>query len=499
MPIFRECMHYATFPLLLRLGDLCNSHIIPKRNISCNEKAMIYNKSMYADESLNGGEWIMSLKESILKKEIHVAIIGLGYVGLPLGVALAKAGYTVLGIDYNSSWVDEINQGKSNILDVPSEVLKEVVSQGYLKASADYATVRQADVVIICVPTPLNSFKEPDLSYIRKAVDGLLPFIKHGVLISLESTTYPGTTEELIVERIEKEKNWHVGVDFYVCYSPERVDPGNTTYSVENTPKVVGGSTSICLELGKALYESFLPHVVGVKSTQVAEMSKLLENTFRCINIALINEMAMMCERMDIDIWEAIKGASSKPFGFMPFYPGPGVGGHCIPLDPLYLAWKAKEYNYFSRFIEVAEDINNNMPYYVVNQIAQILGYTGKGMKGSHILLLGMSYKSNIGDMRESPSLEVYEILKKRGAEIDFYDPYVESFNSKQGKIEVTMLSEEKLKSYDLVVILVGHSQVDYQYILENVRMIYDTRNVYDGVESNKIVKLGENLERFKY
>lgn len=440
----------------------------------------------------------MSLKERILKKEIQVAIIGLGYVGLPLGVALAKAQYSVLGIDCNASWVEQVNSGHSNIIDVPSETLKEVIDQGYLKASANYSDIMQADAVIICVPTPLNHFKEPDLSYIRKAVEGILPFIKRGVLISLESTTYPGTTEELIVEHIEKEKDWRVGIDFYVCYSPERVDPGNQSFSVENTPKVVGGSTAMCLELGQTLYESFLPHVVGVKSTSVAEMSKVLENTFRCVNIALINEMTMMCERMGIDIWEAIKGASSKPFGFMPFYPGPGVGGHCIPLDPLYLAWKAKEYNYFSRFIELAADINNNMPYYVVNQMVQILGHMGKGMKGSRILLMGMSYKKDIGDMRESPSLEVYEVLKKQKPEIDFYDPYITSFNSKDGEIKGIELSAENLKVYDLVVILVNHSQIDYDFILNNAKMIYDTRNVYEGIESNKLVKLGENLECFK-
>ena len=440
----------------------------------------------------------MSLKESILNKEIQVAIIGLGYVGLPLGVALAKAHYHVLGIDCNKAWVDEVNKGHSNIIDVPSEVLKEVVDKGYLKASADYADITKADAIIICVPTPLNSFKEPDLSYIKKAVEGMLPFIKQGVLISLESTTYPGTTEELIVEHIQREKSWKVGIDFYVCYSPERVDPGNQKFSVGNTPKVVGGSTAACLELGQTLYESFLPHVVGVKSTAVAEMSKILENTFRCVNIALVNEMTMMCERMDIDIWEAIKGASSKPFGFMPFYPGPGVGGHCIPLDPLYLAWKAKEYNYFSRFIELAADINNNMPYYVAKQIGQILGHMGKGMKGSRILLVGMSYKKDIGDMRESPSLDVYEVLKKQGPKIDFYDPYVASFNDKQGEIKGIELSADSLSAYDLIVILVGHSEIDYQLILQNAKMIYDTRNVYEGIESNKIVKLGENLECFK-
>ncbi len=440
----------------------------------------------------------MKLKERIKAKHIQISVIGMGYVGLPLSVALAKVGYKVLGIDCNSDWARQINEGHSNIGDVPSEVLKEFVDKGYIKASDDYSLIAQSEVIIICVPTPLNHFKEPDLSYIKSAVESLLPFIQKGTLIVLESTTYPGTTEELIVERIQKEKGWKIGEDFYVCYSPERVDPGNTTFSVENTPKVVGGSTETCLELGETFYGTFLPKVVGVKTTQVAEMSKVLENTFRCVNIALVNEMAMMCERMGIDIWEAIKGASSKPFGFMPFYPGPGVGGHCIPLDPLYLAWKAKEYNYFSRFIEVAIDINNNMPYYVTHQMSKILGLHGKGMKGSHVLLLGMSYKKDISDMRESPSLEVYEILKKQGVEVDFYDPYIETFNFKEEKISRIELIEKNIAVYDLLVILVAHTIVDYKWLLEHAKVIYDTKNVYGEIKSNKVIKLGENLDYIK-
>ncbi|MBP3888510.1 MAG: nucleotide sugar dehydrogenase [Cellulosilyticum sp.] len=438
---------------------------------------------------------MINLKERILNKHIQVAVIGMGYVGLPLSVALAKSDYKVLGIDCNDSWTKQINAGHSNIGDVPSEVLKKIVDKGYIKASTDYALVAKVDVIIICVPTPLNHFKEPDLSYIINTIEGILPFIRKGIFISLESTTYPGTTEELIVQRIQKEKGWKVGEDFYVCYSPERVDPGNPIYSIGNTPKVVGGSTRVCLELGEALYGSFLPKVVGVKTTQVAEMSKVLENTFRCVNIALVNEMAMMCERMNIDIWEAIKGASSKPFGFMPFYPGPGVGGHCIPLDPLYLSWKAKKYNYFSRFIELAIDINNNMPYYVAYQIAQILGNYGKGMKDSRILLMGMSYKKDVSDIRESPSLEVYAILKRQGAKVDFYDPYVESFKFKEEIIYRIEWSEKSVESYDIISILTNHTNVDYKWLLEHAEIIYDTKNVYGEVESDKVVKLGDNLE----
>ncbi len=438
----------------------------------------------------------MGVVTSILEKKIKVAIIGLGYVGLPLGVAIAKAGYTVLGVDCNAKWVETINSGISNIIDVSSEILKELVEDGKLKASTDFSTVTQAGAIIICVPTPLNKAKEPDLSYIISAMDGIIPFISKQTLISLESTTYPGTTDELIVERIKKEKGWHVGEDFYVCYSPERVDPGNKTFSVENTPKVIGGSTEKCLEVGKALYESFLPQVVGVKSTRVAEMSKVLENTFRCVNIALMNEMTMMCERMGIDIWEVIRGASSKPFGFMPFYPGPGVGGHCIPLDPLYLSWEAKKYNYFSRFIETASDINSNMPYYVVSQIVKLINENNKLLKDSHIFILGMSYKKDIGDLRESPSLEVYELLRKKGINVAFYDPYVTSFQGKEGLVEGTPLTIKNVEKADIIVILTDHSNVDYQWIVEHAQLVFDTRNVCHDIESTKIIKLGQNVEK---
>lgn len=438
---------------------------------------------------------MMTLTERIINKQVKIAVIGLGYVGLPLSVALAKVGHYVIGIDTNKEWVDLINQGISKIIDVQSNELKMLVDAKQIVAEPNYIRISEADVIIICVPTPLNMTKEPDLSYIIKAVESIMPHLQKGSLISLESTTYPGTTEELIVSHLEQEKGWKVGEDFYVCYSPERVDPGNPYFSVENTAKVVGGSTKACLEAGVAIYESFLPQVISVKSTRVAEMSKVLENTFRYVNIALMNEMTMMCERMDIDIWEVIKGASSKPFGFMPFYPGPGVGGHCIPLDPLYLSWEAKKYNYFSRFIETASDINSNMPYYVVRQIEQLLGKCGKLIKKSHILLIGMSYKKDIGDLRESPSLEVYDLLTRRGSDVSFYDPYVKSFKYKEGVIKRTSLDEELLKQVELVVILTDHSKMDYEFIIKNARVIYDTRNACAGYESENIIKLGDNLE----
>lgn len=434
--------------------------------------------------------------DSIKSRKIKIAVIGLGYVGLPLSMALAEADFCVIGVDYNEMWVETLNKGQSQIIDVTSETLKKHIEEGRFEAFSEYQVVSKADVVIICVPTPLNKAKEPDLSYIRSALEGVLPYLHKGMLISLESTTYPGTTKELITEKIEKVKGWQVGKDFYVCYSPERVDPGNKAFFVSNTPKVVGGSTQTCLALGMALYEAFLPQVVGVSSTEVAEMTKVLENTFRCVNIAFINEMAMMCERMGIDIWEVIKGASSKPFGFMPFYPGPGVGGHCIPLDPLYLSWEAKKYNYFSRFIETASDINCNMPHYVVSQITQILGRNEKSVNRSNILLLGLSYKKDIGDLRESPSIEVYELLKKQGASLSVYDPYISSCKYMGESLPCVALTDEVIGGADLIVILTDHQIIDYQGILEKAQCIYDTRNVYKEVKSSKLVKLGQSITK---
>lgn len=441
-----------------------------------------------------GGKVMLKLSEEILNRKVNVAIIGLGYVGLPLGVAMARAGFQVIGIDYNEKCVEMINNGISRILDVSSDELKNLVSQGKIQATTDYSNISRAQVIVICVPTPLNESKEPDLSYINKAVDGILPYITKKTLISLESTTYPGTTDELIVNRVIAEKGWQVGEDFFVCYSPERVDPGNKLFSVENTPKVIGGSTSQCLELGKVLYESFLPKVVCVKSTRVAEMTKILENTFRCVNIALINEMTMMCERMKIDIWEVIEGASSKPFGFMPFYPGPGVGGHCIPLDPLYLSWEAKKYNFFSRFIETASDINSNMPYYIVRQIEEILSKQEKVIGLSRILLLGMSYKKDVGDLRESPSLEIYELLQKKGANVAFYDPYILTFNRSGEEVAGTMINEENISQFELVVILTNHSNINYKWVVEKANLIYDTRNACKEIESSKVIRLGQSI-----
>lgn len=424
-----------------------------------------------------------------------IAVIGLGYVGLPLSMALVKAGYQVIGIDYNEAWVQKLNAGQSNIIDVTVQELMQNISDESFHAQTAYCGVSEVQAVIICVPTPLNEAKEPDLTCINDAVSGILPYINKGILISLESTTYPGTTEELIVKRIELEKEWIVGKDFYACYSPERVDPGNKQFSVGTTPKVVGGYTAACSKKAKELYESFLPCVVQVKSTKEAEMSKLLENTFRCVNIALVNEMAMMCERMDIDIWEVIRGASSKPFGFMPFYPGSGVGGHCIPLDPLYLSWEARKYNYFNRFINLASDINSNMPYFVIRQISSVLCLQSKFIKNSKVLLIGMTYKADVGDLRESPSLEVYKLLKRNSALVQFYDPYIKAFNYKDEVVESIDWTEDEIRSFDVVVILVNHSQVDYKELLQYAKIIYDTKNVYENIQTEKVIRLGQNIE----
>lgn len=433
------------------------------------------------------------LEGRLKNKESLIAIIGLGYVGLPIAMGLVQQGWDVLGIDIDQNRVNQLRKGKSYIIDVPSEDVEVAIKKG-MQVESTYEKLAQADAILICVPTPLTESKEPDVSYIIKSVDQIIEYMTEDTLVILESTTYPGTTYQLITERIEREKNYTVGEEFFVCYSPERVDPGNKQFQVINTPKVIGGTTSRCLELGKILYESFLEKVVCVSSTKVAEMSKLLENTFRCINIALVNEMAIMCERMGVDIWEVIKGASSKPFGFMPFYPGPGIGGHCIPLDPMYLAWEGKKYNYFNRFIELATDINSNMPGYTVRQIQDILNMHDKSLKGAKILLLGMAYKKDIDDLRESPALEIYELLRSKGAIIEFYDPHIAYFRRNEEKVYGINLVEETIKAQDLVVIITDHQAVDYQWLASQANLIYDTRNVMKGIDGINIIKLGQNL-----
>lgn len=435
------------------------------------------------------------LKKRILSKEAIIGIIGLGYVGLPIAMSIVRQDYNVIGIDTNKKRVDQLMQGESYIIDTPDTELEEAIKTRFT-AYDYYEPINRCDVVLICVPTPLTESKVPDLSYIIKSVDAIVEHMKRGVLIVLESTTYPGTTQELIVDRIERERDYKVGEDFFVCFSPERVDPGNIQFQVTNTPKVIGGTTEKCLEMGRLLYESFLEQVVTVTSTKVAEMSKLLENTFRCINIGFINEMTMMCEKMDVNIWEVIKAASSKPFGYMTFYPGPGIGGHCIPLDPLYLSWEGKKYNYFNKFIELATDINANMPNYVVKQIQDILNEQGIWMKKANILLLGMAYKKDIDDLRESPALEVYKLLKERQVEVSFYDSYIDSFYDEDNqKVYRINWDEDTISQKDLVVILTDHSNVDYEWVEQNATLIYDTKNVMGNMKSKKVILLGEHYK----
>lgn len=436
----------------------------------------------------------MDIKEKLLQRKAVIGVIGLGYVGLPIAVELANKGYSVIGIDINEQRVSQLKQGESYIIDVSSEEMGAVI-ESKLLVSTDFKMVENTDGILICVPTPLNEYKEPDVSYIVNVMDNIIPYISKDILIVLESTTYPGATEELITKRIEKEKGWEKGKDFYVCYSPERVDPGNARFYVRNTPKVIGGETENSLELGEILYRSFIDKVKCVSSTKVAEMSKLLENTFRCVNIAMINEMTMMCEKMNIDIWEVIEGAATKPFGFMPFYPGPGIGGHCIPLDPLYLSWQAKKYEYFNRFIELATDINSNMPRYTITQIESLLNTRKKCIKGSKILLLGIAYKKDIDDLRESPALKIYDLLLSKGALISFYDPYAKQFKRGEEVIYSVELTEQLLGEVDLVVILTEHSKIDYSWIHEHAKLIFDTKNAMKDLKSHKLFKLGQNME----
>ncbi|MFO8062086.1 MAG: nucleotide sugar dehydrogenase [bacterium] len=431
-----------------------------------------------------------SMIEKIKNKEAVISVIGLGYVGLPLAVEFAKAGYSVKGIDLMEEKVKKLNNNESYVLDVASEDIADIRARGLFTAGSDYSVIAEADAVLIAVPTPLRKSKDPDTSYITDAMDKMSEYIHNNMLIVLESTTYPGTTNELIVEFV-KERGFEPGKDVYAAFSPERVDPGNKHYQTHNTPKVVGGYTEIDARIAADLYDSVIETVVKVNNLEEAEMVKLLENTFRAVNIGLVNELAIMCHRMDIDIWNVINAASTKPFGFMPFYPGPGIGGHCIPLDPMYLSWKAKMYDYYNRFIELSSDVNSNMPRFVVGKIGEILNKRKKAVNGSRILLLGMAYKKDIDDLRESPGLEIYKILEFEGASVDFTDPMVESFiDNENNEIFSQEIDKDNIGSYDVVVLLTNHSDFDYSWYADNANIIFDTRNGFNGIESDKIVKL---------
>lgn len=435
------------------------------------------------------------LKTRLQKGSISTGIIGLGYVGLPLAVEMAQAGHRVIGIDLSNEKISMLRRGESYILDVSNQELDATIRSGRFQPTTDYSMVSKMNTISICVPTPLRKTKDPDTSYITAVVSELKRYLKKGTLIVLESTTYPGTTDELIGRELE-DAGFAIGEDVFLCFSPERVDPGNKHYNTKNTPKVIGGVTPECTELGVALYSSVLDNVVPVSSTRVAETVKLLENTFRAVNIALVNEMALMCDRMGIDIWEVIDAAATKPFGFMKFTPGPGIGGHCIPLDPMYLSWKAKTYDFYNKFIELASDINGNMPRYVVTKASDVLNLYRKCLNGSRILLLGMAYKKDIDDVRESPGLELYKLLEETGAIVDFYDPHVPQFiDEHTGSVVHRIdLDEKKLGEYDLAILITDHSAFDYGWIAEHAQLILDTRNALNGVEGNNIVRIGSPI-----
>jgi len=434
----------------------------------------------------------LALERKITNKTARLGIVGLGYVGLPLAVEFAQAGFRVVGIDVDERKVRSINAGVSHIEDVPTETLTPLVANGRIRAQSNYAGCGKLDAILIAVPTPLRKTKDPDISYIVASLDAITPQIRAGQLIILESTTYPGTTEEVLRPVLES-GGLRVGRDIFLAFSPERVDPGNKLYQTKNTPKVVGGSTVWCTKAAALLYGQAIEHVHPVTSTQAAEMIKLLENTFRAVNIGLVNELALMCEKLGLDVWEVIDGAATKPFGFMRFYPGPGIGGHCIPLDPHYLAWKLRTLNYSARFIELASEINGHMPEVVVRRATALLNEAKKSVKGSKIFVLGVAYKKDTSDTRESPALDVIRLLQSEGASVSFHDPYANAIRAEDGRTEKGVaLTPRNLKAADLVVIVTDHSNYDYEAIVRSARRVLDTRNATRGVKAGrgKIVKL---------
>jgi len=435
----------------------------------------------------------VSLYEKIVNRKAKVGVIGLGYVGLPLAVEKAKAGYEVLGFDIQPQKVEMVNRGENYIGDVVDEELKELVEKGKLAATPDFDRISECDVVAICVPTPIDEHKVPDLSYVESTAKEIAKRLHRDMLVVLESTTYPGTTEEVVLPILEG-TGFKVGKDFFLAFSPERVDPGNKKFKTKNTPKVVGGVTPECTKHARALYENVLEApVFTVSSPKAAEMTKILENTFRIVNIALINEMAIVASRMGINIWEVIEAAATKPFGFMPFYPGPGVGGHCIPIDPFYLTYKAREYDWHTRLIELAGEINDFMPEYVVQRLQDILNERGKPLKDSTILVLGVTYKGDVADLRESPALKVIENLVEKHAKVLFFDPLIESFTHKGKEYKRVDLTEDLLKNIDGVVITTAHTKgVDYEFVLKHVPFVYDTKNITKNIKEyrGKIILL---------
>ena len=431
---------------------------------------------------------VEQIAEKIRARTARVGIVGLGYVGLPLAVEFAKAGFKVTGIDIGESKVARVNAGDSYVLDIPSALLSPLVQTGRLRATTDFAAVAELDTVNICVPTPLRKTKDPDMSYIDAACREIARHVHCGMLVILESTTYPGTTDEFVLPMLEK-SGLRVGHDFFLCFSPERVDPGNPKFQTVNIPKVVGGITEACTRIGSLFYAQALEKVVAVSSTRVAEMVKLLENTFRMINIGLANEMALMCDRMGINVWEVIDAAATKPFGFMPFYPGPGLGGHCIPIDPFYLSWKTKQAGIEARFIELAGYINGQMPHFVVDTVQSALNDRSKPLRGSSIHIMGVAYKRNIDDLRESPALDVMHLLKRRGAVLTYTDPHIPRL-AVDGLDLASQPPEQVAAAADCVVIITDHTSFDYRALVERASLIVDTRNALKGIVSEKIVRL---------
>jgi len=425
------------------------------------------------------------LKEKIGSREAHVSVIGLGHVGLPLSAAFASAGFRVTGVDIDTDKVESVNCGECYIPDVPTEQLTRLAETGSLSAAADYAVLADADTVSICVPTPLSKTRDPDISYVIEAADKVAENMRSGQLVVLESTTYPGTTQELILPKFEA-TGLRVGEDFFLAFSPERIDPGNKRYSISNTPKVISGVTAGCSELAQTLYSTITEHIVPVSSTKCAELVKLLENTFRYTNLAMVNELALMCERLGVDVWEVIEAAATKPFGFMPFFPGPGLGGHCVPVDPLYLSWKLKTLNYTARFIELASQINASMPGHVVRKIADGLNELSKSVKDSKILILGVAYKRDVGDTRESPAIEVMRILAEKGAVLSYIDPYVPALEIESDVYRSRELDPATLERFDCAVIVADHSCFDYDMIVKCSRLVVDTRNATRNVPGDK-------------
>ena len=439
----------------------------------------------------------MNTKEALLKKmndkTARIAILGLGYVGLPLAVVFAEAGFTVMGIDPDARKAESVNRGVSYIPDITTERLAPLVKSGHLTATTDFSVLTEMDAASICVPTPLRKTGDPDMSFILSASEQLAKYMHKGIVVCLESSTYPGTTREILLPMLGEANGLKVGEDWFLAFSPERVDPGREDFTTLNTPKVVGGITPDCAEIAAAWYGGAIQHIHLVSSAEAAEMAKLLENTFRMINIGLVNELAIMCERMGVDVWEVIDAAATKPFGFMKFTPGPGLGGHCIPIDPLYLSWKMKAYQYTARFIELASDINTNMPRFVVSRILEAMNERGKTLKGSKCLVLGVAYKPDIDDIRESPALDVIGLLKRKGAVVEYHDPYIPTLKTHEDE-EMHSVPDlmAAVRAADCVVITTNHKKYDYESILEAAEFIFDSRNALGkmGKDSPKVVRL---------